>query len=235
MGSFAARLATTMLALPSARTRTCTAPELSYLVRGVVWSGFGGILEPVLCVLCRQKNSGLLSQSEADCSRTIGPVVVPNSFIRSRLLLLHACALFSAAFRRRCAQKPTLAVQSMAKAQGPKSQNTIKDLRKAAGAKPQQGPVVVKHSRPSARARVIAARREKAAREGRAAPAAAPAPAPPALSPLGAAPLSAPALSPLAPVPRSAPLAPAPAPLNPLVPDTIGPWTLVPDRSPPVT
>ena len=52
----------------------------------------------------------------------------------------------------------------MGKAQGPKSQNTIKDLRKAAGAKPQQGPVVVKHSRPSARARVIAARREKAAR-----------------------------------------------------------------------
>ena len=51
----------------------------------------------------------------------------------------------------------------MGKAQGPKSQNTIKDLRKAAGAKPQQGPVVVKHSRPSARARVIAARREKAA------------------------------------------------------------------------
>ena len=117
----------------------------------------------------------------------------------------------------------------MGKAQGPKSQNTIKDLRKAAGAKPQQGPVVVKHSRPSARARVIAARREKAAREGRAA-APAPAPAPPALSPLGAAPLSAPALAPLAPVP-----APAPPPLNPLVPDTIGPWTLVPDRSPPVT
>ena len=123
----------------------------------------------------------------------------------------------------------------MGKAQGPKSQNTIKDLRKAAGAKPQQGPVVVKHSRPSARARVIAARREKAAREGRAAPAA-PAPAPPALSPLGAAPLSAPALAPLAPA-RSAPPAPAaaPPPLNPLVPDTIGPWTLVPDRSPPVT
>jgi len=117
----------------------------------------------------------------------------------------------------------------MGKAQGPKSQNTIKDLRKAAGAKPQQGPVVVKHSRPSARARVIAARREKAAREGRAAPAApAPAPAPPALSPLGAAPLSTPPLAPLAP-------APAPPPLNPLVPDTIGPWTLVPDRSPPVT
>ena len=133
----------------------------------------------------------------------------------------------------------------MGKAQGPKSQNTIKDLRKAAGAKPQQGPVVVKHSRPSARARVIAARREKAAREGRAA-AAAPAPAPPALSPLGAAPLLAP-LAP-APAPRAAPpapaatplslLAPAPAPppLDPLVPDSaIGPWTLVPDRSPPVT
>ena len=124
----------------------------------------------------------------------------------------------------------------MGKAQGPKSQNTIKDLRKAAGAKPQQGPVVVKHSRPSARARVIAARREKAAREGRAAAPAAPAPAPPALSPLGAAPLSAP-LAPLAPA-RSAPPAPAPAPppLDPLVPDSaIGPWTLVPDRSPPVT
>ena len=123
----------------------------------------------------------------------------------------------------------------MGKAQGPKSQNTIKDLRKAAGAKPQQGPVVVKHSRPSARARVIAARREKAAREGRAA-APAPAPAPPALSPLGAAPLLAP-LAPLAPA-RSAPPPPAPAPppLDPLVPDSaIGPWTLVPDRSPPVT
>ena len=117
----------------------------------------------------------------------------------------------------------------MGKAQGPKSQNTIKDLRKAAGAKPQQGPVVVKHSRPSARARVIAARREKAAREGRAAAPAAPAPAPPALSPLGAAPL----LAPLAPAP--APRA-APPPLDPLVPDSaIGPWTLVPDRSPPVT
>ena len=127
----------------------------------------------------------------------------------------------------------------MGKAQGPKSQNTIKDLRKAAGAKPQQGPVVVKHSRPSARARVIAARREKAAREGRAA-APAPAPAPPALSPLGAAPL----LAPLAPAaaPRSAPpapgplslLAPAPAPppLEPLVPDsTIGPWTVMPEPS----
>jgi len=126
----------------------------------------------------------------------------------------------------------------MGKAQGPKSQNTIKDLRKAAGAKPQQGPVVVKHSRPSARARVIAARREKAAREGRAAPAV-PAPAPPALSPLGAAPLA-----PLAPVPapRSAPpapavaplslLAPAPAPLEPPVPDsTIGPWTVMPEPS----
>ena len=125
----------------------------------------------------------------------------------------------------------------MGKAQGPKSQNTIKDLRKAAGAKPQQGPVVVKHSRPSARARVIAARREKAAREGRAA-APAPAPAPPALSPLGAAPLSAPLLAPLAPLApaRSAPPAPAPPPLDPLVPDSaIGPWTLVPDRSPPVT
>ena len=119
----------------------------------------------------------------------------------------------------------------MGKAQGPKSQNTIKDLRKAAGAKPQQGPVVVKHSRPSARARVIAARREKAAREGRAA-APAPAPAPPALSPLGAAPLSAPAATPLS---LLAP-APAPPPLDPLVPDSaIGPWTLVPDRSPPVT
>ena len=132
----------------------------------------------------------------------------------------------------------------MGKAQGPKSQNTIKDLRKAAGAKPQQGPVVVKHSRPSARARVIAARREKAAREGRAAAPAAPAPAPPALSPLGAAPLSAP-LAPLVPVPapRSAP-APAPPaaadaalrPLDPLAPDSaIGPWTIVPDRSSPVT
>ena len=127
----------------------------------------------------------------------------------------------------------------MGKAQGPKSQNTIKDLRKAAGAKPQQGPVVVKHSRPSARARVIAARREKAAREGRAAAPAAPAPAPPALSPLGAAPqaLSAP-LAPLAPVP--APPAAADSALrqlrDPLVPDSaIGPWTLVPDRSPPVT
>ena len=128
----------------------------------------------------------------------------------------------------------------MGKAQGPKSQNTIKDLRKAAGAKPQQGPVVVKHSRPSARARVIAARREKAAREGRAAAPAVPAPAPPALSPLGAAPLAplAPARS-APPAPAAAPLsllAPAPAPLEPLVPDsTIGPWTLVPDRSPPVT
>ena len=120
---------------------------------------------------------------------------------------------------------------TMGKAQGPKSQNTIKDLRKAAGAKPQQGPVVVKHSRPSARARVIAARREKAAREGRAAAPAAPAPAPPALSPLGA------AVAPLAPArsappaPAAAPLsllapAPAPPPLNPLVPDTIGPWTV---------
>ena len=116
----------------------------------------------------------------------------------------------------------------MRQAPGPNSQNTLKDLRKAAGAKPQQGPVVVKHSRPSARARVIAARREKAAREGRAAAPAAQAPAPPALSPLGAAPLSAPPLAPLAP-------AAAPPPLNPLVPDTIGPWTLVPDRSPPVT
>ena len=113
----------------------------------------------------------------------------------------------------------------MGKAQGPKSQNTIKDLRKAAGAKPQQGPVVVKHSRPSARARVIAARREKAAREGRAAAPAAPAPAPPALSPLGAAPL----LAPLAPAaaPRS-----APPPLDPLVPDSaIGPWTVMPEPS----
>ena len=115
----------------------------------------------------------------------------------------------------------------MGKAQGPKSQNTIKDLRKAAGAKPQQGPVVVKHSRPSARARVIAARREKAARESRAAPAA-PAPAPPALSPLGAAPLSVAR----APAPAATPLsllapAPAPPPLEPLVPDTtIGPWTV---------
>ena len=126
----------------------------------------------------------------------------------------------------------------MGKAQGPKSQNTIKDLRKAAGAKPQQGPVVVKHSRPSARARVIAARREKAAREGRAAPAA-PAPAPPALSPLGAAvaPLAplAPARS--APPPAATPLsllapAPAPPPLEPLVPDsTIGPWTVMPEPS----
>ena len=130
----------------------------------------------------------------------------------------------------------------MGKAQGPKSQNTIKDLRKAAGAKPQQGPVVVKHSRPSARARVIAARREKAAREGRAAPAAAPAPAPPALSPLGAAPLSAPLSAPLAPLAAPAPAPPATAdaalrPLrDPLAPDSaIGPWTLVPDRSPPVT
>jgi len=127
----------------------------------------------------------------------------------------------------------------MGKAQGPKSQNTIKDLRKAAGAKPQQGPVVVKHSRPSARARVIAARREKAAREGRAAAPAVPAPAPPALSPLGAAPLA--PLAPLAPVPASraappapaaAPLsllapAPAPPPLEPLIPDSaIGPWTV---------
>ena len=128
----------------------------------------------------------------------------------------------------------------MGKAQGPKSQNTIKDLRKAAGAKPQQGPVVVKHSRPSARARVIAARREKAAREGRAA-APAPAPAPPALSPLGAAPLLAP-LAP-APAPRAAPAAaaaplsllapaPAPPPLDPLAPDSaIGPWSFVADIS----
>ena len=108
----------------------------------------------------------------------------------------------------------------MGKAQGPKSQNTIKDLRKAAGAKPQQGPVVVKHSRPSARARVIAARREKAAREGAStAPVAIPIasqPAP-ALSPLGAAP---PSVLP-APLQSSALLAPllAAAPLDQLVAD----------------
>ena len=108
----------------------------------------------------------------------------------------------------------------MGKAQGPKSQNTIKDLRKAAGAKPQQGPVVVKHSRPSARARVIAARREKAAREGAStAPVAIPTasqPAP-ALSPLGAAP---PSVLP-APLQSSALLAPllAAAPLDQLVAD----------------
>ena len=176
-----------------------------------------------------------VAKKTAACSRSLRPIVAARlAQLLYRTVLLEAvyyCYTLAHCFRQRsavAAQKPTLAVQSMGKAQGPKSQNTIKDLRKAAGAKPQQGPVVVKHSRPSARARVIAARREKAAREGRAAaPAAAPAPAPPALSPLGAAPLSAP-LAPLAP-------APAPPPLNPLVPDTIGPWTLVPDRSPPVT
>ena len=116
----------------------------------------------------------------------------------------------------------------MGKAQGPKSQNTIKDLRKAAGAKPQQGPVVVKHSRPSARARVIAARREKAAREGRAAAPSAQARARTGLGRHGAASGWGRALDPGG-------TGPAKKPLNPLVPDTIGPWTLVPDRSPPVT
>ena len=77
---FAARLATTMVALPSARTRTRTPPELPYLVRGVVWYGFGGILEPVLCVLCRQKNSGLLSQSEAIVAARLAQLVYRTVF-----------------------------------------------------------------------------------------------------------------------------------------------------------
>ena len=101
-----------LVALPSALTRTCTAPGLSYLVRGVAWYTVGGFPKPVLRAYCRQKNSGL-SQGNLrpivaarQGNRLTNICSITSSITATRLREGFGCRLAVAAI-------PPLAVQSV--------------------------------------------------------------------------------------------------------------------------